>query len=54
MPALPPNTYTVTGSSPMFGAGRFRCSAVRPVVVRPRPIASQGPPAAVVVVCPVK
>jgi hypothetical protein len=48
---LAAGTYRFTGTSPKFRGGSSPCRATYPVVLEPRSIRSQGPSAAVVVIC---
>jgi hypothetical protein len=48
---LPAGTYRFTGTSPEFHRGSTPCRATYPVVLEPRSIRSQGPPALAAVTC---
>ena len=48
---LDPGTYHFTGTSPRFESGSSPCRAPYPVVLRPRPIRSNGPSADAIVNC---
>jgi hypothetical protein len=52
--ALSLGRYTVTGRSPSFGDGKYKCSAERQVTVSERPPGSHGGPTLVTVICPVR